>query len=84
MVLGVLNFLLGSNYMFLCRPPTGTESPFFFAGWPWYIPIIDLVALGMFFVVSVSLLRDAKWWSSRTPTGPGLKEKPPVGLFSTG
>ena len=67
-VLGVLNFLLGSNYMFLCRPPVGTESPFFFAGWPWYIPIIDLIALGMFFVV-LSPFLVAQWWASRTPPG---------------
>jgi hypothetical integral membrane protein (TIGR02206 family) len=67
--LGFLNFILGSNYMFLCRPPAGTESPFFFAGWPWYIPIIGLVALGMFFVVLSPFLL-TRWWASRTPTGP--------------
>lgn len=68
-VLGVLNFLLGSNYMFLCRPPDGTESPFFFAGWPWYIPIIDLIALAMFFVV-LSPFLVARWRASRTSAGP--------------
>ncbi|MCY3775137.1 MAG: TIGR02206 family membrane protein [Candidatus Aminicenantes bacterium] len=68
-VLGVLNFLLESNYMFLSRPPAGTESPFFFAGWPWYIPIIDLVALAMFFVV-LSPFLVARWKTSRTSTGP--------------
>ena len=65
LVLGILNFLLGSNYMFLSRPPAGTESPFFFAGWPWYIPIIDLVALGMFFVVYSPFLV-ARWRASRS------------------
>ena len=69
LVLGVLNSLLGSNYMFLCRPPAGTESPFFFAGWPWYIPIIDLVALGMFFVVYSPFLV-ARWRTSRRFDGP--------------
>jgi len=66
--LGILNYLLGSNYMFLCRPPAGTESPFFFAGWPWYIPIIDLVALAMFFVV-LSPFLVARRRASRTSAG---------------
>ena len=64
-----LNSLLGSNYMFLCRPPAGPESPFFFAGWPWYIPIIDLVALGMFFVV-LSPFLVARWRASQVSASP--------------
>ena len=48
---GIINLLLGSNYMYLSRPPWGTVSPFFFAPWPWYIPILDVVALVLFFVV---------------------------------
>ncbi|MXX03479.1 MAG: TIGR02206 family membrane protein [Gemmatimonadetes bacterium] len=50
-VVGIVNLLLGSNYMYLSRPPWGTVSPFFFAPWPWYIPILDVVALAMFFAV---------------------------------
>ena len=42
-----VNWALGSNYMFLSRPPV-TQSPFFFAPWPWYIPILDGVALVLF------------------------------------
>lgn len=48
-IVGV-NLLLKSNYMFICEPPD-TKSPFFFAPWPWYIPILDGVALIFFFVV---------------------------------
>ncbi len=48
---GGFNLLLGSNYMYLSEPPSGTVSPFFFAPWPWYIPILDVVALALFFVV---------------------------------
>jgi len=48
---GTVNLLLGSNYMYLSKPPWGTVSPFFFAPWPWYIPILDAVALVMFFAV---------------------------------
>ena len=47
---GGFNLLLGSNYMYLSAPPSGTVSPFFFAPWPWYIPILDAVALALFFL----------------------------------
>ena len=47
-----VNWVLGSNYMFLSRPPV-TESPFFFAPWPWYIPILDGVALILFYVLFI-------------------------------
>lgn len=60
---GVFNFYVGSNYMFLREPPQ-TASPFFFAPWPWYIPILDVVALGMFFAVFSPFLIST-WWSSR-------------------
>ncbi len=35
-VIGGLNYLLGTNYMYLCDPPAGT-TPFYFLKWPWYI-----------------------------------------------
>ena len=47
-----VNGALGSNYMFLSRPPV-TQSPFFFAPWPWYIPILDGVALVLFYVLLI-------------------------------
>ena len=49
-VIAGVNLLLKSNYMFICEPPA-TKSPFFFAPWPWYILILDGVALLLFFVV---------------------------------
>ena len=60
-----VNLLLKSNYMFICEPPD-TKSPFFFAPWPWYIPILDGVALALFFVVySPFLIGD--WLKSLSP-----------------
>ena len=47
-----VNWALGSNYMFLSRPPI-TQSPFFFAPWPWYIPILDGVALVLFYALLI-------------------------------
>ena len=49
-VIAGVNLLLKSNYMFICEPPD-TKSPFFFAPWPWYILILDGVALVFFFLV---------------------------------
>ncbi len=64
-VIAGVNLLLKSNYMFICDPPD-TESPFFFAPWPWYIPILDGVTLVLFFVVySPFLISD--WLKSPTP-----------------
>ncbi len=46
-----VNLLLGSNYLFLSGPPTDTASPFFRIPWPWYLPVLEFVGLGMFFLV---------------------------------
>ena len=50
-VAALFNQLLGSNYMYLSEPPRGTASPFLFAPWPWYIAILDALALALFFAV---------------------------------
>lgn len=43
----VLNPLLDSNYMFLRAPPA-SASPFFFAPWPYYIPILAGIGFVLF------------------------------------
>lgn len=35
-VVGGINYLLDTNYMYLCGPPAGV-SPFYFLDWPWYV-----------------------------------------------
>ena len=47
-----VNLALGSNYMFLSQPPA-TKSPFFFAPWPLYIPILDGMALILFYLLFI-------------------------------
>ena len=66
--LAVFNFILGSNYMYLCGPPTGTVTPFFFAPWPWYLPILEVIALAMFFAV-LSPFLVTRWRPSRASAG---------------
>lgn len=74
-VVGIVNLLQGSNYMYLSRPPWGTVSPFFFAPWPWYIPILDVVALVMFFAVylpvHLSRRRTSRQMRPSVRSGPG-------------
>ena len=41
-----VNGLVGSNYMFLCKPPAGA-SPFFFLPWPWYIAFLEVAAVAL-------------------------------------
>lgn len=45
-VVGLADWLLGANYMFLRHAPRG-ESPFFFLPWPWYILFIEGVGLAI-------------------------------------
>ncbi len=47
LVVGGINALLGTNYMYLCAPPSGS-TPFYFLPWPWYILFLGLLALVFF------------------------------------
>ena len=42
LVIAGVNWMLGANYMFLSRAPSGA-SPMFFLPWPWYILFLELV-----------------------------------------
>jgi len=43
-----VNRLLGSNYLYLIEKPAGPTILDFFPGWPWYIVLIEPVAIGLF------------------------------------
>ena len=49
-VVGGINTLLDTNYMYLCNPPAGL-SPFYFLQWPWYILFQSVLALVLFFLL---------------------------------
>ena len=75
LVIGGFNYLASANYMFLCKPPKtkfpvfNPESPLFIP-WPLYIPILDGLALILFFAVySPFLIRD---WRRRTAGNAGF------------
>ena len=50
LIVGVLNWAFGWNYMFLCAKPGGVaaQSPFLALPWPWYLLVLELAALLMF------------------------------------
>ena len=62
LILAGVNFLLGgeANYAFLLKPPDA-DTPFFFAPWPWYIPVLIVMALGMFALVYLPFYLHDQW-----------------------
>jgi len=39
---GMINYLLNANYMFVCKPPN-VNSPFFIGEWPYYLIWLELI-----------------------------------------
>lgn len=64
LVLLLINPLLGSNYMFLQQPPV-SASPFFFAPWPYYIPVLAGVGLLFFCLLLAPFEIAGRWRRSR-------------------
>jgi len=47
-ILAAINIALGgANYAFLLEAPEA-DTPFFFVPWPWYIPVLGVLSVGMF------------------------------------
>ena len=49
--IGLINYLIDSNYMFLCKPPN-VDSSFFIGKWPYYIFWLELI----YFIYTLFLL----------------------------
>lgn len=39
---GSINWIIGSNYMFLCSPPA-VENPLLIGGWPYYLIVLEII-----------------------------------------
>ena len=50
-----VNWLIGSNYMYLCTKP-GVDSLFLVSAWPWYLLGLEVVALLMMAIDSVPMI----------------------------
>jgi len=52
LIVGVINIILDSNYLFLCGKPMGTSKTLFdfFGPWPWYLVTIEFLAITVFHI----------------------------------
>ncbi len=48
---GIVNALLGSNYLFIAHKPETASLLDVLPAWPWYIPILELIGLAMFLLL---------------------------------
>ena len=56
-----LNFLIGSNYLFIARKPDTASLMDVLPAWPWYIPVIIAIAVLVFLLLYVPFaLTDAR------------------------
>jgi hypothetical integral membrane protein (TIGR02206 family) len=75
---GALNWLLGSNYLFLSEKPAG-PTPFDYLGpWPWYI--LGLEGMGVLVIVLLySPFAVRNWWAKRKQVVSGRSTVPAAG-----
>ena len=56
---GIINYIVGSNYMYLSAKPE-VSNPFLIGEWPYYILILELVALVHFLVFYLPFIKKIK------------------------
>lgn len=62
---GMLNFALGTNFMYLSHKPYGHTPYEWFPPWPGYIAVLEVVVLVLFRLLQVPL---SAWNGERTPS----------------
>ena len=56
-IVGVVNVILNTNYLFLCRKPSVPTLLDYFGPWPVYIVVCEVLALGLFALLYVVVSR---------------------------
>lgn len=51
LIVGIINYLLGTNYLFLARKPESASLLDFLGPWPWYIISLEALALLSFAII---------------------------------
>ena len=54
--LGLINYFLGSNYLFLCTAPAVDNPLLFTSEWPYYILIIDVLSIVYMYVLYIPFM----------------------------
>ena len=67
--IGLFNWILGSNYMYLSSPPIA-KNAMILGKWPWYLFVFEILALGHFFILYSSFhkIKSASAISKKKPT----------------
>ena len=59
-LVGIIDGVWGTNFMFLRAPPAGLSPLGWFGEWPWYLVVSDALALLLFLALYLPFWRDAK------------------------
>jgi hypothetical integral membrane protein (TIGR02206 family) len=58
-LVGVVNFIAGTNFMYLNRKPSSPTLLDALGPWPWYLLVADVLALGLFLLLELPFRRRA-------------------------
>ncbi|MCX8479138.1 MAG: TIGR02206 family membrane protein [Chitinophagales bacterium] len=67
-VVGTANYLIGSNYMFLCERPL-VDNPLVIGKWPWYIISFEVAAIVHFLLIYAPF-----WWINKKKVATEISE----------
>jgi uncharacterized membrane protein YwaF len=67
-IVGTTNYLIGSNYMFLCERPL-VDNPLIIGKWPWYIISFEVAAIVHFLLIYAPF-----WWINKKKVATEISE----------
>jgi hypothetical integral membrane protein (TIGR02206 family) len=69
-VAGLANWVLGTNYGYLCEKPAAASIMNFLPPWPWYLLVLEVIAIAILFVLDLPF--------RRLRSGERNRERPPA------
>ncbi|MDP6457388.1 MAG: TIGR02206 family membrane protein [Candidatus Marinimicrobia bacterium] len=71
-IIGIANWFLDANYMYLCQPPVA-NNPFIIGQWPWYI--VGLEVAGLLHLLLVYSPFGLKYYKAQVTSAKGVPER---------